>query len=55
MNLSGNFLDADNTGFGIMTEIIRVVRVICVERMNAAWYKLNMDIYLRSNSLPLLA
>ena len=29
-----------------MTEIIRVFRVIRVERINAGWYKLIMSIYL---------
>ena len=32
-----------------MTEIIRVFRGIRVERMNTAWYKLNMNIYFNPN------
>ena len=33
-----------------MTEIIRVFRGIRVERMNTAWYKLNMNIYLNEET-----
>ena len=36
----------DSERFGIMTKIIRVFRVIRVERMNAPWYKPTMNIYL---------
>ena len=34
-----------------MTEIIRVFRVIRIERINAVWYKLNMNIYLLMPSI----